>query len=908
MNYGKFTLSLVLIILAGCQKNNLGETDAVQSLSVCSNEASSNGDIQIVGDSATEAGAAVTYSLNQNGNCVSSKDVAWKVAGASRLKATDAGLTSIFKRAGSYVVTAQKTTASSVQVVSATTTVVSQEATIAGPQVGFIFDPMKLSLITPSQLNIKSISWNFGDGSAPVNDLKDVEHTYFEEGEFQVKASVTDVNGSVTEVSHRVTTFSRLDDMACIGDLAITGASEAKVNVATALSIYVPPCLTGKLRSVTWNFGDGKVESNQNVNHIYSAVGKYPVTASLYLSGNQDIQVTLDYKMNVIENLDVEPDPVVSVDPRICTKDGETRDTLSDLYSKEESCGLSGKKTVSYHDRIHEECKLVGERLNWVEVSRSSEKTSEGACESQSCKLSDGSVLANGASKVLYSSSTPAGSCSDVSETRTCNNGILSGSPNTNQLSCHNGCGSFGSHGAVKTGVATGEIRIPVKCSFNEEGIFDLYTEISDQTCIDGHIVASRTRQGDLKDAGKCPVYKYVASDKFTECSANCGGKQARIFTCADEKGMAVDSARCVGQVMPREDRVCDANPDAVRRQESTTAQEEANSSSQCPKNQIGVISKTRDVVTTKTYACINHTVQLESEEASPGAWVEESYCRDYVAKRCSHDSLSNTQAKGRYDWMVKCQDQLPAIKEFLTNFSQVTIDIAGTKVSVGSHSRELYPTFMVRSEKSERPWIAPKNSKAACEMPASAYVATVCLSSCATPEQQILVEEAENKKLKYVSFIDALTQKTKFVAGLKHANSMKDDSIGKVKVDQWVTELIDTEHEILVFKMKSGRGLRVTKNHPVLNKEGVMKTADQFKAGDELVMLGGDLDPIVSITPVKHFGKVYNVFVQSSEIQKNILVTNGYLNGSAYFQNFGAKDMNRQLFRYNMTRGVFEK
>lgn len=86
------------------------------------------------------------------------------------------------------------------------------------------------------------------------------------------------------------------------------------------------------------------------------------------------------------------------------------------------------------------------------------------------------------------------------------------------------------------------------------------------------------------------------------------------------------------------------------------------------------------------------------------------------------------------------------------------------------------------------------------------------------------------------------------------------------------------------------------------------MDTADKFKAGDALVALGGELDPIQSIESIIYFGKVYNVFVKSSVPQENIVVTNGYLNGSAYFQNEGAGNMNKTLLRKKLTKGVFGK
>ncbi|MDG0816853.1 PKD domain-containing protein [Bdellovibrio svalbardensis] len=920
MNYGRVLLPMSLVLLAGCQKSTVNQdlASTVDSASIkcevsaadLSSADASGESLKIVGQSAVQSGNAVKFTLTDSGSCVNGQKVSWKAAGSSSVRTTSTGLTSVYNKAGSYVVTAQEKTTGTTDapVVSFKTAVVSEEMMLSGPQAGFAFNNVSFSLVVPASITPSHISFDFGDATATVNDVPQATHVYFEPGVYQVKATVTEASGKVTTLSQRITIITLVDGMSCLQELAISGATEAKVKVATSLSVYIPPCLTDKIGAVRWTFGDNETGANQSVTHTYAAIGTYPVTATLYLGSSQEPWITLDHSIRVIENLVVDPEPPAPADPNSCTTQGATRESQSELYSETLACGIDGTKSVSYRDRVVEECKLVVEKLAWTEVSRTKEVTNEGPCEGQSCKLPDGSLLANGASKVLYSNAAPAGSCSTVSEQRTCNNGVLSGSSSSNQMTCHDGCGNFGSHGTVKIGVVTGETQVPLTCSFGEQGFFDVYTQISDQTCKDGSVSNSNTRQGTLKTPGQCPVYSYAPTDAFTACSADCGGKQSRIFVCRDDKGVQVDNARCQGSAMPVEERVCDGNPAAVRRQEVTTTSEEANSSKLCPKNQIGLIIKSRDVVNTKTYACIDHQVQLESNVSVPSPWVEESFCRDYVARRCSQDSLSNTEAKGRYDWMVKCQNQLPIIKDFLDNFNDVKVTLSGQQVSLGSAGRELYPTFMNFAFKPEKPWIAPKVKTAPCVMPETVYVATVCVSSCATPEQQILAQEKANGSLKYVPFIEALTKNMNFVASLQSAQSMGSKEVVKTKVDQWVTELIDTEHDILVFKMKSGRELKVTPNHPIVTSEGFMKTAAEFKAGESLVQLGGNLDPIVSITATKYFGKVYNVFVQSSAIHKNILVTNGYLNGSAYFQNAGVKDMNRSLFKQKLTSGVFSK
>jgi len=83
------------------------------------------------------------------------------------------------------------------------------------------------------------------------------------------------------------------------------------------------------------------------------------------------------------------------------------------------------------------------------------------------------------------------------------------------------------------------------------------------------------------------------------------------------------------------------------------------------------------------------------------------------------------------------------------------------------------------------------------------------------------------------------------------------------------------------------------------------MRKAKDFKAGDAFVMLGGKLDPIVSIAKQSFVGKTYNVVVKSEDRRENIIVTNGYLNGSAFYRDRDHDGFNRQLQRDDLTQGL---
>lgn len=892
MNTRKLLVTLVTLSLwsVGCQKLSFNalesndEDSGSQSLH-CKTETGyiDPAGLQIEGANTAQKGEPVVYQLNQDLGCSNSQAVSWKTIASGEQVSAKSGtnLRSAFNKAGEYVVTARianKETAE-VSVISYKTVVVSNAVAISGPTLGMVGTPLTYELAIPAGVDLSSAEWNFGDGAAVVNSLVPVSHTYGRPGEYVVSVVAKESNGNETRLSQKITVLMIQDGLECVSDLALSGATEGIVGVPVSMSLFIPSCLTNKITALNWNFGDGGTAANQSVQHTYQAAGQYNVLVDIFVGSSTTPWVTLTHSVRVTAppvdptptpsptpdvsptpspTPDVSPTPTPTPsptpdnDPNACSILGQTREDRGEIYSETVACGLQGTKIMSYRDVVRDQCKAVNDVQRWVEVSRTKELQNEGACQGQSCTLADGSVI---------------------------------------------------KHNTTKSGVVIGEIKLPLTCAAGETGYFNLVHQIADMSCNNNTVTSSNTREGDIKVAGSCPTYKWTATDEWSACSANCGGKQTRNFVCKSSTGQVVGANLCTDVFVP-EERVCDGNPEAVRRQEQTVTADGNGSSKSCPANQIGVIITSREVITTTTYACIDHQVKQESQNVTYGNMKEEKYCRDFVSYRCSQDPLSNDEAQGRYAWMQKCQDQVPMIKEFLQKMANVKYRGQG----IGSQYEALYPTFMNRATSPEKPWIAPVKQSGSCSIPDTVYIAAVCVSSCALPQEQILGGMNASGGVKYTSFIESLNQKFGYVATLKEDSSMNSKAIEKTAVDQWVTELIDSNHEILVFTMKSGRQLNLTTNHPVLNDQGLMKLASEFKVGDNLVMLGGDLDPIVSLEKVNHFGKVYNVFVKSDEVHKNIVVTNGYLNGTAFFQNQGAMNMNRDLFRDRMTEGVFNK
>ncbi|NCN41600.1 PKD domain-containing protein [bacterium] len=926
---------ITLISITACQKGASSDEDLKEaiSLNLCQSKATSVGEdgASILSEAGAEPKQIVSYSLDAEGiDCSTNQSVSWKALGSSSLQPMNESGTEVissYKKAGTYVMTAQIQTEGSTEVVEVSQkTVIANGLALTGPDVSTVNTPNSFSLVNVLGSGAESATWDFGDGSATESGLGPISHTYLSAGTYTVTSQVLLGNGDSISLSTVIQVLDETGGNSCLASLAISGPSEGVVGVPVPLSTYIPACLTLDIGSIYWEFGDqGSPSFNQNVEHTYTSAGSYLIVVTLYRVGESAPFVTLTHSITITEATGEEEEEE-GTSPHLCPVEGELRQVLGGIYSEENSCGVNGKRVNSFRDKITERCQLVGEIREWVEVSKSPELTNEGVCQDQSCLVDAADIdqanplqlglqmiqgkyyLAHGSTLTYYLTSSPSSTCSSVSRLKTCNNGSLSGDESANHLICRNGCGDFGVHGDKKSGVETGSETAPVTCAFGEPGVNDLFQLVSDQQCVDGQVISSNSRRGELKVKGMCPTYSWAPTESYTSCTEACGGTQSLIHQCKSASGESVPNERCSGEA-PIVTRVCDGDPASVAYQKIDTTLEEGGASKMCPRNEIGVIISQREVFKTKKYECINHEVALASEETSYGAWKTVEHCKQFVAYRCSGDSLSRSAALGRYKWMRKCQSQVPAIDEFLTEFSDFTTTVSGGAETLTYNSKQLYPTFARYMAGRDPQWKAPTSESSSCAVPSNIYVAAVCTASCATPEQQILTAPFEDvKEMAYKAFIENWMEEVQFVATMKDQDSLSSSKMTLTAVNQWVTELYDTENDILTFRTQSGGSLRVTTNHPVLSEEGSMWLASEFKVGDSLVMQGGLLDSIVSIEPSVHFGKVYNLFVESSDPKANVVSTNGYLNGTAFFQNEGADLLNHEVLRNQLIHGVFEE
>ena len=257
------------------------------------------------------------------------------------------------------------------------------------------------------------------------------------------------------------------------------------------------------------------------------------------------------------------------------------------------------------------------------------------------------------------------------------------------------------------------------------------------------------------------------------------------------------------------------------------------------------------------------------------------------MKSRCNEDNLEPGPARERIEWGAKCGHITSTEREY-------SLYEAGQL-----RPRPLYPLY--GTENMAQIWRAPLDRNAPCNVPGGMSVIAFCTASCYTPEQTILFPEG---------FFEILTAKKQVfpdVMALRDGSTFDNLKLASYPVESYTEEVRPSWQDVLTFTMKSGGNLRVTTNHPVVDQTGVVKRADKFKVGDSLIHYLNGVDPIVSIKKEGYFGKVYNLAPATRLPVSNIIVAQGYLNGSSYFQNEGEALQNRKLLRRTIPENLVQ-
>ncbi len=125
---------------------------------------------------------------------------------------------------------------------------------------------------------IESITWNFGDGSAPYNGGSPC-HVYNQTGTYTVTMTIVAYCHGFIFPARTTCNITRTVNVTSVGPILIAGFTSDTTCHGTSThftntSIYP----AGSNNTYTWIFGDGTTGSGASPNHLYDSCGAYDVT------------------------------------------------------------------------------------------------------------------------------------------------------------------------------------------------------------------------------------------------------------------------------------------------------------------------------------------------------------------------------------------------------------------------------------------------------------------------------------------------------------------------------------------------------------------------------------------------------------------------------------------------------
>jgi len=282
------------------------------------------------------------------------------------------------------------------------------------------------------------------------------------------------------------------------------------------------------------------------------------------------------------------------------------------------------------------------------------------------------------------------------------------------------------------------------------------------------------------------------------------------------------------------------------------------------------------------------------------------------IKERCEEDNLGTAEAWERLLWLKNCHGGLLVATYDSINGDDGSTDeqkieaietewfyVAGDRTK--PKARPNYLTFGTATYENPFAWYAPKLRSATCtEFPTGYQVLGECTASCYEPDQKLLFATGE------LAIGEAVSKLQDQVITLTDESTLDGVNLQARKVRNFTRSATPTKHQILTITTQSGNQLKVTKNHPILSAEGLMIEASDLKVGDRLVQVDGQPDAILGISEREYFGRVYNIQPEADSQPGQIVVAQGFLSGSSWYQNDGYDFVNRLILRRNVPQELF--
>lgn len=276
---------------------------------------------------------------------------------------------------------------------------------------------------------------------------------------------------------------------------------------------------------------------------------------------------------------------------------------------------------------------------------------------------------------------------------------------------------------------------------------------------------------------------------------------------------------------------------------------------------------------------------------------------------RCSFDQLDATRGEGRQKWAIRSAGVNPYNRpggrdsRFWANI--YTEEARQAKDQYGTW---LYPVY-VDPDDGYQPWKGPGAPGTPYQSSSASEIENldpklkaiqilqdgICEPGCYIPNQTILFSDGD------MAIGQAQKSGRDDLMTLSPNASFEKIELIKNSVLYYTLDPHPVKQKILTFRMASGGHLSVTTEHPLVTTEGSLKRAREFAVGEHLLQQDGSPDEIVTIDNDLTTVRTFNLKPVTTDLTSNILVAQGYLNGSGRFQSEYVEELNRLILRHNV-------
>ncbi len=315
-------------------------------------------------------------------------------------------------------------------------------------------------------------------------------------------------------------------------------------------------------------------------------------------------------------------------------------------------------------------------------------------------------------------------------------------------------------------------------------------------------------------------------------------------------------------------------------------------------------------------------SVQVYQQQSGGSSVIPSIYALSAWRCEAMGDSIGQSDSDGdgfadwdgRFRWAEKCYNGsvagLPDYRPWLI-LGRNAYRADGTPL-------HLYPTFgTINAAGAAVAFRTPITPNANCltGIQAAIVLLAFCTPGCYSPDQIIQASMgvegrlASYKDSKEVEIGKAREEGITHIVSLAPGSSLDHLQFYSSKVD-YIRDMDAASprpQPFFTFSMASGKSLRVTPEHPLVDGSGTMRAAKTMEIGDSLLSAEGFADRILKVVREDLPILAHNVTVQSKDPMQSLVIAGGYVNGDLKFQRHEFEWMNRLLDRANIPNEVID-